>query len=413
MNYIAEIRKIIQGDAHEISKRIVDEMRYFAEQLQFEKAQQLKDQYELIERFKSRTIITNTAIQDTDVFGYVEEDNSIVVSMLKIHKGSIVSGNTVEYKTVTHIEEKEDTLGQAILELRNLTNSHSKNIIVPFLPDYTEPFVHYSVPQRGERKKILLLAMQNARQYIIDRRKQQDKLNPDQRQVRILSKLQELLHLPSLPMRIECFDNSNIQGSEAVAGCVVFEKGKPLKSAYKKFSIKYSDGKDDYAQMREVVYRKYQHTIENKEDLPNLIIADGGAGQIHAIEDALRALQLDIPIAGLSKDQKHRTSTLLYGFPPKEIAIKPTDELFLFLTRIQDEVHRFAITYHKQKRSKKQTKSELDEIKGIGAKTRNALLTQFKSIKRLKEADLSSIAEVIGNGRASIIYNHFHQDLSL
>lgn len=413
MNYIAEIRKIIQGDAHEISKRIIDEMRYFAEQLQFEKAQQLKEQYELIERFKSRTIITNTAIQDTDVFGYVEEDNSIVVSMLRIHKGSIVSGNTVEYKTVTHIEEKEDTLGLAILELRNLTNSHSKNIIVPFLPDYTEPFVHYSVPQRGERKKILLLAMQNARQYIIDRRKQQDKLNPDQRQVRILGKLQEMLHLPSLPMRIECFDNSNIQGSEAVAGCVVFEKGKPLKNAYKKFSIKYSDGKDDYAQMREVVYRKYQHTIENKEDLPNLIIADGGAGQIHAIEDALRALQLDIPIAGLSKDQKHRTSTLLYGFPPKEIAIKPTDELFLFLTRIQDEVHRFAITYHKQKRSKKQTKSELDEIKGIGAKTRNALLTQFKSIKRLKEADLSSIAEVIGNSRASIIYNHFHQDLSL
>lgn len=413
MNYIAEIRKIIQGDAHEISKRMVDEMRYYAEQLQFEKAQQLKEQYELIERFKSRTIITNTAIQDTDVFGYVEEDNSIVVSMLRIHKGSIVSGNTVEYKTVAHIEEKEDTLGQAILELRNLTNSDSKNIIVPFLPDYTEPFVHYSVPQRGEKKKILLLAMQNARQYMIDRRKQQDKLNPDQRQVRILSKLQELLHLPTLPMRIECFDNSNIQGSEAVAGCVVFEKGKPLKSAYKKFSIKYSDGKDDYAQMREVVYRKYRHTIESKEDFPNLIIADGGAGQIHAIEEALRALQLDIPIAGLSKDQKHRTSTLLYGFPPKEIAIKPTDELFLFLTRIQDEVHRFAITYHKQKRSKKQTKSELDEIKGIGAKTRNTLLTHFKSIKRLKEADLSSIAEVIGNGRASIVYDHFHQDLSL
>lgn len=413
MNYIAEIRKIIQGDAHEISKRIVDEMRYFAEQLEFEKAQQLKEKYELIERFKSRTVITNTTIQDTDVFGYTEEDNSIVVSMLKIHKGAIVSGNTVEYKIITNIEEKEDILGQAILELRNLTNSHSKNIIVPFLPDYTEPFVHYSVPERGERKKILLLAMQNARQYIIDRRKQQDKLNPDQRQVRILSKLQGLLHLPSLPMRIECFDNSNIQGSDAVAGCVVFEKGKPLKSAYKKFSIKYADGKDDYAQMREVVYRKYQHSIDSKENLPNLIIADGGVGQMHAIEDALRALQLEIPIAGLSKDQKHRTSTLLYGFPPKGIDLKPTDELFLFLTRIQDEVHRFAITYHKQKRSKKQTESELDEIKGIGVKTRNALLTHFKSIKRLREADLSSIAEVIGSSRASIVYDHFHQDLSL
>lgn len=410
--YIAEIRKIILGDAHEISKRIADEMRYFAEQLQFEKAQQLKEQYELIERFKSKTIVTNTAIQDTDVFGYIAEDNTIVVSMLTIHKGSIVAGNTVEYKTITNIEEKEDTLGQAILELRNQTNSHSKNILVPFLPDYTEPSVHYSVPLRGDQKKILLLAMQNARQYIVDKTKQQDKLNPDQRQIRLLNKLQNTLHLSSLPMRIECFDNSNIQGSEAVAGCVVFEKGKPLKNAYKKFAIKYSDGNDDYGQMREVVYRKYQHTLENNEALPNLIIADGGVGQMHAIEEALQALQLDIPVAGLSKDKKHRTSTLLFGFPPQEIDIKPTDELFLFLTRIQDEVHRFAISYHKQKRSKKQTQSELDEIKGIGEKTKLALLTRFKSIKRLKEADLNSIAETVGTNRAAIVYNHFHGDLS-
>ena len=410
--YISEIRKIIQGDAHEISKQLFAEMKVYAEQLQFEHAQKLKEKYELIEHFKSKTIITNTNIQDTDVFGYIQEDNTIIVSMLKIHKGSIVQGNTVEYKTITDIEEKEETFGRAIQELRNLTGSRSKNIIVPFLPDFAEQDINYSVPQRGDQKKILDLAMQNAKQYIVDRRKQQDKLNPDQRQIRILTKLQGLLHLPTIPARIECFDNSNIHGSNAVAGCVVFEMGKPLKSDYKKFNIKYSDGNDDYGQMQEVVFRKYSHTIEDEEPLPNLIIADGGIGQMHAIQAALQDLQLNIPIAGLSKDNHHRTSALLYGYPPAEIDIKPTEELFLFLTRIQDEVHRFAISFHKQKRSKNQTASELDEIKGIGAKTKTALLTHFKSIKRLSEADLESIAEIVGSNRASIVYAHFHPNLS-
>lgn len=412
-NYITEIRKIIQGDAHEISKRIFDEMKQCAEQMQFEKAQKLKEQFELIERFKSKTIITNTSIQDTDVFGYVEEDNSIIVSMLKIHKGSIVQGKTVEYKTITDIEEKEETLGRAIEELRTQIQSKSRNIIVPFLPDYMEESVTYTVPQRGDNKKILLLAMQNAQQYITDRRRQQDKLNPDQRHIRILTKLQNLLHLSSLPATIECFDNSNIQGAEPVAGCVVFRMGKPLKSAYKKFAIKYADGNDDYAQMREVVYRKYHRVMEENGNLPDLIIADGGVGQMHAISDALQQLRLQIPVAGLSKDQKHRTSTLLYGFPPKEIDLKPTDELFLFLTRIQDEVHRFAITYHRQKRSKQQTRSELDEITGIGEKTKITLLTCFKSTKRIKEATFEEIEQIIGTHRASIIYRHFHNDLSL
>lgn len=412
-NYITEIRKIIQGDAHEISKRIFDEMKQCAEQLQFEKAQQLKEQFELIERFKSKTIITNTSLQDTDVFGYIKEDNSIIISMLKIHKGSIVQGQTIEYKTITDIEEKEETLGRAIEELRTQMHSKSRNIIVPFLPDYMDGSVTYSVPQRGDNKKILLLAMQNAQQYITDRRRGQDKLNPDQRHVRILTKLQNLLHLSALPATIECFDNSNIQGAEPVAGCVVFKMGKPLKSAYKKFAIKYADGNDDYAQMREVVYRKYHRVMEENGNLPDLIIADGGIGQMHAISDALQQLRLQIPVAGLSKDQKHRTSTLLYGFPPKEIDLKPTDELFLFLTRIQDEVHRFAITYHRQKRSKQQTKSELDEISGIGEKTKITLLTHFKSTKRIKEASLEEISKIIGIHRASIIYRYFHNNLSL
>lgn len=411
--YIDEIRKIIQGDAHEISKRIFDEMKQCAEQLQFEKAQQLKEKFELIERFKSKTIITNTSLQDTDVFGYVEEDNSIVVSMLKIHKGSIVQGKTIEYKTITDIEEKEETLGRAIEELRTQMHSKSKNIIVPFLPDYMDASVTYSVPQRGDNKKILLLAMQNAQQYITDRHRGQDKLNPYQRHIRILTKLQNLLHLSALPATIECFDNSNIQGAEPVAGCVVFQMGKPLKSAYKKFAIKYADGNDDYAQMREVVYRKYHRVIEENADLPDLIIADGGIGQMHAIAEALQQLHLQIPVAGLSKDQKHRTSTLLYGFPPKEIDLKPTDELFLFLTRIQDEVHRFAITYHRKKRSKQQTRSELDEIPGIGEKTKTTLLMHFKSTKRIKEAPLEEISKIIGIHRASIIYRYFHNDLSL
>ncbi len=410
--YISQIRKIIQGDAHEISKQLLEQMKQYAEKLKFEQAQKLKEKYELIERFKSKTIITNTNIQDTDVFGYIQEDNSIIVSMLKIHCGSIVQGNTIEYKTVTDIEEKEETLGRAIQELRNLTGSLSKNIIVPFLPDYKEENINYTIPQRGDQKKILDLAMQNAKQYIVDRRKQQDKLNPEQRQIRILTKLQDLLDLPTLPTRIECFDNSNIQGTNAVAGCVVFEMGKPLKSDYKKFNIKYSDGNDDYGQMQEVVLRKYSHTLENEEPLPNLIIADGGIGQMHAILSALQNLQLDIPIAGLCKDNHHHTSALLYGFPPAEIDIRPTDELFLFLTRIQDEVHRFAISYHKKKRSKSQTASELDEIKGIGSKTKTTLLTHFKSIKRLREAGLASITEIVGNNRASIVYNHFHPDLS-
>lgn len=411
-NYIDEIRKIIQGDAHEISKRIYNEMKGYAEQMEFEKAQQLKEQFELIERFKSKTVITNTAIRDTDVFGYIEEDGCIVVSMLKIHKGSVVQGNTIEYKAITDIEEKEETLGRAIQELRTQTNSNSKNIIVPFLPDYQEDSITYLTPHRGDMKQLLLLAMQNAKQYITDKHRLQDKLNPEQRQIRILSKLQSLLHLPTLPITIECFDNSNIQGSEAVAGCVVFHVGKPLKNAYKKFIIKSADGNDDYAQMREVVYRKYRNTLEANENLPDLIIADGGAGQMHAIQEALQLLNIQIPIAGLSKDQKHRTSTLLYGFPPKEIDIKPNDELFFLLTRIQDEVHRFAITFHRKKRSVKQTKSELDEIAGIGEKTKTTLLTQFKSVKRLKEAEKDDIEKVVGKHRASIVYDYFHKDLS-
>lgn len=406
--YIEQIRKIIKGDAHEITEQLLRQMKQLAVDLKFEEAQQLKEQYNLLERFKSKTVITNTSIRDTDVFGYLEENEKVYVSILHVHKGSVVQGNVVEYKRMVE-EEKEEILSRAIVELREQLGSTTQDVIVPFMPDFIENTIHVSTPSQGDRKKLLNLAQQNVVQYQHDLQKQADRLNPDQRNTRILHALQDKLKLPNIPVVIDSFDNSNLQGTNAVAGCVVFRMGKPSKADYRKFNIKSVEGQDDYASMREVVYRRYKQLIDENSCLPDLIIADGGIGQMNAIREAVEdQLNLSIPIAGLVKNDKHRTSALLFGFPPQEIGLKPTDELFHFLTRIQDEVHRFAISFHKQKRSKSQTHSQLDEIQGIGSKSKELLLKHFKSVRRISEASVDELSKILTTSRASIVYNHFH-----
>ena len=406
--YIDEVRKIIRGDAHEISEKLLDEMGRLAHEMCYEEAQELKMKYDLIERFKSKTVVANTSIRDTDVFGYIEQGENVYVSMLRVHKGSVVQGQTVEYRRVVE-EDKEETLGRAIMELRRQLGSETKDVIVPFIPDFIGEDIHVSMPTQGDRKKLLNLAMQNVRQYASDRLRQSDKLNPDQRATRILTALQEKLHLKKMPVVIDSFDNSSIQGTNAVAGCVVFKMAKPSKKDYKRFIIKTVEGQDDYASMREVVYRRYRRMIDESVTLPDLIIADGGVGQMHAIREALvDQLGTDIPIAGLVKNDKHKTCSLLFGFPPEEIGLRPTDELFRFLSQIQDEVHRFAISYHKQRRSKAQTQSELDDIHGIGDKSKTLLLKHYKSVRRIQEASRDELSALIGNSRATAVYEHFH-----
>ncbi len=406
--YIDEVRKIIRGDAHEISKKLLDEMEVLSGQMRFEEAQEVKLKYDLLERFKSKTVIANTGVRDTDVFGYLEQDDNVYVSMLRLHNGSVVQGQTVEYKKMVE-EDKEETLGRAIMELRRQLGSDTKDIVVPFIPDFIEENLRVSLPSQGDRKRLLDLAMQNVRQYAHDRLKQQDKLNPDQRATRILTALQRMLKLEKMPVFIDSFDNSNIQGTNPVAGCVVFKMAKPSKSDYKRFMIKTVEGQDDYASMREVVYRRYRKILDESATLPDLIVADGGVGQMHAIREAVEdQLGLKIPIAGLVKNDKHRTNALLFGFPPQEIGLRPTDEVFHFLTQIQDEVHRFAISYHKNRRNKAQTHSELDDIQGVGEKSKQLLLKTFRSVRRLQEAKLEEISSVIGTSRATAVYEHFH-----
>lgn len=407
-SYIANARKIIKGDAHELMEEMEKQMMALASEMRFEEAQAIKERYQLLEKFRSKTVITNNSVRDVDVFGYEEQEQNIYISMLRIHRGCIVQGQTIEYRKQVD-EEKEEILAHGILELRERLGSTNKEIIVPFMPDMEDTDLKMSTPQSGERLELLKLAMKNVQQYKMDRLKQADKLNPDQRAARILGTLQKMLGMEKMPVWIDSFDNSNLQGTDAVAGCVVFKKAKPSKQDYKKFTIKTVEGPDDYASMREVVYRRYKHLAEEGSEMPDLIIADGGIGQMGAIREAVEdQLGLKIPIAGLVKDDKHRTNTLLFGFPPKEIGMKPTDEVFRFLTQVQDEVHRFAISFHKQRRSKSQTQSELDQIPGVGEKSKTDLLRAFKSIKRLKEANLEDIQQIVGTNRGSIVYKYFH-----
>ena len=408
LEYIEAARKIIKGDAQEISKQIEAEMMNAAAEMRYEEAGQLKEKLELIENFKSKTVVTNSHAGDVDVFGYDEMGQNVYITMLHVHRGSIVQGQTIEYKKQLD-ESKEEVLAMGIYELREQLGSRTKDVIVPFVPDIIDENLRVNIAVLGDKKRLLDLAMQNVQQYKKDRIRQDDKLNPDQRAIRILSCLQQLIGLPTLPMWIDSFDNSNTQGSDAVAGCVVFRKARTCKSEYKKFEIKTVVGPDDYASMREVVRRRYSRLIEEGGGLPDLIIADGGLGQMTAIKEVVNGeLGLQIPVAGLKKDNRHRTNTLLYGEPVQEFGMKVTDEVFRLLVEIQDEVHRFAITFHKKKRSKSQTKSELDDIQGVGPATKQKILQHFGSVARAKKAELQEWIDLLGTRSGTKVYEHFN-----
>ena len=410
--WIDQARKLIKGDAHEIGKQLEEQMMALAAEMKYEEAADIKRKIELLEQFKSKTIISNSSAKDVDVFGYDEQDDKVYIAMLHVHNGSIVQGQTIEYRRKME-EEKEEILALGMMELRQQLESKTKDVIVPFIPDVFDDSLHVHIAVSGDKKKLLDLAMQNVRQYKLDRIKQEDKLNPEQRGVRILTELQKMMGLPTLPKWIDCFDNSNIQGTNAVAGCVVYRMAKPSKSDYKRFEIKTVDGPDDYASMREVVRRRYQHLLDERSTMPDLIIADGGLGQMHAIREAVEdQLGLSIPIAGLKKNDKHRTQTLLYGFPPMEISMPVTSEVFRLLTNIQDEVHRFAITYHKQKRRKSLIHSELDEIKGVGEVSKQKILSHFGSVKRARTASEEEMVELLGKSLGSMVYAHFQSKIT-
>lgn len=406
---IDEIKEILKGNTQDLSRKLYKEMQEHADNLRFEEAQKTKERYLLLENYRSKSEVVSNVLHNIDVFS-IEEDldkSSAFINYLHITNGAINQAFTFEYKKKLD-ETKEELLELGIVEMRERYKSHSQEIIVPFEMKMELKNVTFTVPQRGDKKKLLELSILNVKQYKADRLKQTEKLNPEQRSVRLLKEIQEQLHMEKLPMRIECFDNSNIQGSDAVAGCVVFIKGKPAKKEYRKYNIKTVEGPDDYASMKEVVGRKYKRAIEEKTPLPDLIITDGGKGQMSSVKEVLEALGLNIPIAGLAKDGKHRTSELLYGYPPQVIGVKQNSSLFQLLTKIQDEVHRYAITFHRDKRSKRQVASELDSIKGIGEKTKTALLKEFKSVKRIKEASFEQLSEIIGEAKARIIRNYFH-----
>jgi len=410
--WIDQARKLIKGDAHEIGHQLEQEMLMKSAELRFEEAADIKRKIELLEQFKSKNIITNSSAKDTDVFGYDEQDDRVYISMLHVHKGCIVQGQTIEYLRKME-EEKEELLAIGMMELRQQLESDTKDVIVPFIPDVFDDSLHVHIDISGDKKKLLDLAMQNVKQYKLDRLKQEDKLNPEQRGVRILTELQKMMNLPTLPRWIDCFDNSNIQGTNAVAGCVVYRMAKPSKSDYKRFEIKTVEGADDYASMREVVRRRYQHLLDSNGQMPDLIIADGGIGQMHAIREAVvDQLGLQIPIAGLKKNDKHRTQTLLYGFPPSEISMPVTSEVFRLLTSIQDEVHRFAISYHKQKRSKSFIHSELDEIRGVGPVAKQKILTHFGSVKRARTAKEEELQELLGKRSGTVVYEYFQSQIT-
>ena len=393
---IDEIKQILKGDTQIVCDLLMDEMQSLASELKFEEAQAIKEKYDLIESYRSRSEVVNRIIHNVDVFSIEMDENSAYINYLHITNGCINQAFTFEYKKRLN-ETKEELLQLGIVEMRERYKSKSREIIVPFELEMELNGVSFIVPQRGEKKHLLELSIMNVKQYKVDRLKQADKLNPEQKKTRILKEIQEQLHLPKIPAHIECFDNSNIQGSDAVAACVVFRMGKPSKKEYRKFNIKTVEGPDDYASMREVVGRRYTRLLEEGSPLPDLIITDGGKGQMEVVREVIEdELKLSIPIAGLAKDNKHRTSELLYGFPPMTIGVKQNTPLFHLLENIQDEVHRFAITFHRDKRSKSQIASVLDNIPGIGEKRKTALLKAFKSVSRIKKASLEELAEIVG-----------------
>lgn len=405
---IDEIKEILKGNLKEVEQMLLTQMQDLAEEMRFEEAQKIKEKYVLLENYRAKSEVVSNVLHNIDVFSIEEdtEENSAFINYLHITNGAINQAFTFEYKKRLN-ESKEELLALGIAEMRERYQSLSREIIVPFEPDIELKNVTFTIPVKGDKKKLLELSLLNVKQYKLDRLKQTDKLNPEQRSMRLLKEIQQLLHLDSPPIRIECFDNSNIQGADAVAGCVVFVNGKPSKKDYRKYLIKTVEGPDDYASMKEVVRRRYQRAIEESTPLPDLLITDGGKGQMSAVKEVLEELQLSIPIAGLAKDNKHRTSELLYGFPPQTVGLKQNTPLFQLLTQIQDEVHRYAITFHRDKRSKRQTGSELDAITGIGEKTKQALLKEFKSVKRIREASVEDVSRIVGKAKGKIIEEYF------
>lgn len=403
MQNIAQIKEILKGNTQIISDALMKEMMSLASEMKFEEAQKVKEKYELIETYRSKSEVVSSVLHNIDVFSIETDENTAYINYLHITNGCINQAFTFEYK-MRMDETKEELLQLGIIEMRERYKSRSKEIIVPFELDMEMDGVTFTIPQRGDKKHLLELSILNVKQYKVDRLKQAEKLNPEQRSVRLLKEIQEQLHIEKLPIHIECFDNSNIQGSDAVAACVVFKKAKPSKKDYRKYIIKTVVGPDDYASMQEVVRRRYSRIIEEQGELPDLILTDGGKGQMEVVRQVIEdELHLNIPIAGLAKDNRHRTSEVLFGFPPMTIGIKQGTPLFHLLENIQDEVHRFAITFHRDKRSKSQIASALDNVKGIGEKRKTALLKAFKSVARIKKASLEELAEVVGESAAKSV----------
>ena len=407
---IKQAREILKGNTRDVQKLLTQEMEKYAEELRFEEAELCKQRYLALDNFAAKSEIVSHTITDIDVFTIVSDDTrkNAFINYIHVTNGAINQSFTYEYKRKLD-ESDEELLNEAIPEIRERFNSTAKEIIVPFELDFKVKGAEFFIPQRGDKHHLLELSEMNAKQYKFDRLKQTEKLNPEQKQTRLMRELQDKLKLSKLPYHIECFDNSNISGSDAVAGCIVYKGMKPSKKDYRKYNIKTVVGPDDYASMQEVVRRRYSRMQEEGTPLPDLIITDGGKGQMEVVREVVEdELHLSIPIAGLAKDDRHRTNELLFGFPQQTIALDIKGELFKVLTQIQDEVHRYAISFHRDKRSKTQLHSELDDIKGIGPKTKDALLKKLKTVKNIKEADLQELTEIIGANKATIVYNYFH-----
>lgn len=407
---INQAREILKGNTRQVLNSLKEEMLELSEQLRFEEAEEVKHKYQALNGFISKSEVVSHTINNVDVFSITSDEKMAFINYIHVSNGSINQSFTIEYKKKLE-ESDEELLQLGIVELRERFKSDAKEIIVPQEVNIEIGNATFTIPQRGDKKSLLELSIMNGKQYQFDRLKQAEKLNPEQKQTRLMKELQEKLHLPKLPYHIECFDNSNISGTDAVASCVVFKGMKPSKRDYKRFNIKTVVGPDDYASMKEVVRRRYTRLIEEVQPLPDLIVADGGKGQMEVIREVIQdELHIDIPIAGLAKNDHHRTNELLYGFPPMSVQLKTDSELFHVLTQLQDEVHRFAIEFHRNKRSKHALHSELDNIKGVGQITRDELLKQLKSVRRIRETSLEELANVVGPAKAKIIYEHFHQE---
>ena len=411
MEYIAEAKEILKGNTALIQRQMLQKMQELAACMEFEEAEIIKKKYLLLENYRSKSEVVNGTLHNIDVFNIENNEKVAYINYLHVSNGCITQAFTFEY--AKRLEETdEDLLAAGIIEMRQRYCSESKEVIVPFPVKHLSKDLVITVPQKGDKKKLLELSKLNVLQYKKDRISQNDKLNPEQKQVRLMRELQDILQLPNLPMQIECFDNSNISGTDSVAGCIVFYKCKPSKKDYRKYNIKTVEGPDDYASMQEVVRRRYNRMIQEGSPLPDLIIADGGRGQMEVIREVLQdELHLSIPIAGLAKNEKHRTNELLYGFPAQVIGLKTDSSLFRLLTQIQDEVHRFAISFHRDKRSKRQVASELDNIPGIGPKTKELLLRKWHSLKRIREAEENELATVVGTAKAKILKEKLAQNI--